>query len=294
MNPNVGANFILEAQKSTSAASDGFRMREAEFSFKSDVDPYFTANMIFSVAEESPGTYSVTPEEVYADTTGIPGLTLRFGKFYNAFGKQNRLHTHAYTFVDAPLINTLLLGDGLNSVGISGSWLIPTAFFSELTIQAAENLYTLAHLKTVFDVSDFATLEVGVSAITRWAWGLDFTWKHRPTDRGQGRRFNLAGEWMSGSLQGFTPAPDPNGLPTQGFDLYSQYEFLPRVYFQYRFDDVISHSLTRHGILFAYAPSEFSVLRLQADRGFAPGALPESRIIAQTNFTIGFHPAHDY
>jgi hypothetical protein len=99
---------------------------------------------------------------------------------------------------------------------------------------------------------------------------------------------------MSGQLDGFTTNLTPSGQPTQGFDVHTQYEFIPKTYVQYRLDDLISNSTTRNGILIGYAPSEFSVLRLQLDRSVDSNSVVNNRILAQANFTIGFHPAHDY
>ncbi len=296
MNPDIGANFLLTAQKNTSKTSEGLNFQEAEFSFKSDVDPYFTAMMIFSVAPSATNSkeFTIEPEEVYVDTTFIPSLTLRAGKFYGFFGRHNILHTHAFPFIDAPLMNQYLLGDGLNDVGVSASLLIPTKWFSELTVQGFGNFKSLAHLRSLLDINDDSTVEMGVTAVSQWAWGADLTYKHRPTDRGQGRRFNLAAEWMSGHLDGFTTVTNANGTPTQGFDAYVQYEIFPRTYAQYRFDDVTSNSVTRHGILLGYAPSEFSVFRVQYDFTKSESVANEHRVIAQVNFTIGAHPAHDY
>ena len=295
MNPDVGANFLFESQKSTTKVNDGMSLREAEFSFKADVDPYLTANMIFSVArsDSGPRDYTISPEEVYVDTTFIPSLTLRAGKFYDFFGKHNTLHTHAYPFINAPLINQALLGDGLNAAGVSASILLPTSFFSEFTVQEFDNFKTLAHLRTLLDINDDSTLEVGMSGVSKWAYGADITYKHRPTDRGMGRRFNVAGEWMSGQIDGFTQNVNPNGKPVQGFAVYSQFEFMPRTYLEYRFDDLLSGNSIRHNILLGYAPSEFSVFRVEYDRGLTSGLI-DNRLLAQVNITIGFHPAHDY
>jgi hypothetical protein len=298
MNPDVGANFLIEGRRGSvvRGTDQGIHVRETEFSFKSDVDPYLTANMIFSVAptDANPREYTIEPEEAYVDTTFIPNVTLRAGKFYGFFGRHNILHTHAFPFIDAPLISQALLGGGLNSGGISASYLIPTHFFSELTVQGFENFYTLAHLRTLFDLDDDSTLELGISGVTKWAWGTDVTFKHRPTGVGMGRKFNLAGEWMSGQLDGYTTAPTADGKPTRGFGVYGQYEFLARTFAQYRFDDLISGETTRHGICLAYAPSEFSVFRLEYDHTRSPSSDPDNRVLAQINITIGFHPAHDY
>ena len=296
MNPNIGANFLMTAQRNTSKTANGISFEEAEFSFKSDVDPYLIANMVFSVSPRSdnPNEFGIDPEEVYVDTTFIPKLTLRAGKFYGFFGRHNFLHTHAFPFIDAPLINQALLGDAINGTGLSAFILLPTSFFSELTLQGYENFKTLAHLRTLAEINDDSTLELGVSGVSQWAWGVDVTYKHRPTDRGQGMRFNLAGEWMSGRLDGYSTVLNANGTPTQGFAAYAQWEFFARTYLQYRFDDVKSNQTNRQSVLLAYSPSEFSVFRMQYDQTRAPDAQLEHRVIAQLNVTIGAHPAHDY
>jgi hypothetical protein len=211
---------------------------------------------------------------------------LKAGKFYTMFGKHNLLHTHAFPFLDAPLVNVALLGDeGLNEAGASASYLLPTSWFSELTYQALGNFRSLAHLKNLVDLDDDSTLELGLSGLTQWAWAVDLTFKHRPTDRGQGRRFVIAGEYLSG----LSPTR------TRGFYTYVQYEFSSRAYIQYRFDDLLeSNSQLRHGFLLGYAPSEFSVFRAQVDTR-SDGVNPrENRFLLQTNISIGAHPAHEY
>ena len=298
MNPDVGANFLIEGRHASEVKdiSQGVTLREAEFSFKSDVDPFWTAMMIFSVShsDNNAKEYGIEPEEVYIDSTFIPNLTLRAGKFYGLFGKHNSLHTHAFPFIDAPLVNQALLGDGLNAPGVSASYLIPTPFFSEMTIQGFENFKTLAHLRSLFDVNEDSTLEIGFSGVTKWAYAADVTYKHRSTGEGLGRRFNVAGEWMSGQLDGFTTASTINGTPTQGFNVYTQYEFLLHAFAEYRFDELLSEKTTRHSILFAYDPSEFSEFRLEYDHTRYLNGNPDNRVLAQVNITIGFHPAHSY
>ena len=298
MNPDIGANFLGTFQRNTSHSLQGFAIQEAEFSLKSDVDPYLTANMVFSVAPSAsnPKEYTIEPEEIFVDSTFIKGLTLRAGKFYAAFGKQNLLHTHAFPFIDAPLVNQAILGDGFNEAGMGAYYLIPTTFFSELIVQGFGDFKSLAHLHSLFELSDDSTLEVGATGVTQSAWGIDLTYKHRPTDRGQGRRFNLGIEWMSGSLNGYASVRSLNGGVPQGFTAYTQYEFLPMTYAQIRFEDLISQAIHRTGVLVGFAPSEFSAFRVQYD--YSPMAqttgMAEHRMIAQMNITIGAHPAHDY
>src|SRR6185295_19409236 len=131
-----------------------------------------------SVAQKAGTTeFGIDPEEVFLETISLPSVTLRAGKFKAALGKHNMLHTHAYPFIDAPLINQVLLGDeGLNEVGFSAAVLLPSPWFSEFTAQLVTNsndtLYNspsskdmagVGRLKNLFDLTDDLTMEMGVS-----------------------------------------------------------------------------------------------------------------------------------
>ena len=133
--PNVSANTLFLYRNSNFHQEDsdetrnGFDLREAELMFFADVDPYSRFSVLLSVhpdykydaatgkVEQS---WAVEPEEVFAESDQIPGVTMRAGKFKAAFGKHNQLHTHSYPFIDAPLANSKLLGEeGLNDAGVS-------------------------------------------------------------------------------------------------------------------------------------------------------------------------------
>lgn len=60
-------------------------------------------------------------------------LQLRAGQIFTEFGRHNPTHLHAWSFVDAPLVNgSFFGGDGLRNPGARLSWLMPTPFYSEL------------------------------------------------------------------------------------------------------------------------------------------------------------------
>ena len=142
-NPDISANFLTllqEGNRGKNAAlgnRNGLSLQEAELQFVSDVDVYFKANALFSINRPTPAQdYKIDPEEVYVETISLPVVTLKAGKFKAALGRHNQLHTHAFPFIDAPIVNRKVLGDeGLNEVGLSASTLIPAPWFMEITAQ---------------------------------------------------------------------------------------------------------------------------------------------------------------
>lgn len=236
--PDIGVNALILYHNSNFHQADmnpaaldtnpnGLNLQEAEISFKADVDPYNKLSLLLSVSPEysTDGTtvtqgWLIEPEEVFAENSSIDSVSLKLGKFKAAFGKHNTLHPHAYIFVEAPLINTRLLGnEGLNDVGISAASLLPVNWYSEMTLQAlrgkgeneqfnspspSENV-ALAHWKNLFDLSDELTFEVGASYATGQnsfkhktdLIGADFTFKWRPTKGGKYSSFLWATEYIS-------------------------------------------------------------------------------------------------
>jgi hypothetical protein len=112
----------------------GFTVQGAELNLQGAVDPYFrgNANVLFSI--DSAGESFVELEEAWLESVALPGnFQIRAGQLMSDFGRINTLHTHAWGFVDSPLVNARLLGpDGLRNPGARLSWLAPTPFYSEL------------------------------------------------------------------------------------------------------------------------------------------------------------------
>jgi hypothetical protein len=114
----------------------GFTVQGAELNLQGAVDPYFrgTANILFAV--DSEGESYLELEEAWLETVALPGnFLIRAGQILSDFGRINTFHTHAWGFVDSPLVNARLLGpDGLRNPGARLSWLAPTPFYSELML----------------------------------------------------------------------------------------------------------------------------------------------------------------
>lgn len=112
----------------------GFNLRSLELSIFAPVDPYFNFYATIPVEEEK-----VELEEAYFVTTSLPaGFQVKGGKFKSGFGRFNALHTHAWDFVDPPLVyKSFLGGEGLIEKGAQLTYLPP---FPIYTILGAEVL----------------------------------------------------------------------------------------------------------------------------------------------------------
>lgn len=345
--PNVSANALFLYRNSNFHKEDtnivnpdqernGFNLREAELQFDSDIDPYTRMSLLLSIHssyEANAGVvqekWSIEPEEGFVESDAISGVTLKIGKFKAAMGKHNTLHTHAYAFIAAPLANVKLLGDeGLNDVGASAAVLLPSSWFSEVTLQylrgEGENTefksltpgdgVGLLHWKNLFDLSDALTMELGASFAqgansfrgNTTLTGADLTFKWRPTNGGRFESLLWATEYL-GRTQAQTGLSDETG---SGVATWLQYQFAERWAALYRYDylkventfdpvNLPNDTSRRNSAGVLYMPSEFSSYKLEFDQrtGGVPsptGETTENAVFLQANFTIGAHPAHSY
>lgn len=331
-NPDVGANFLGLFQRGTALSDDrsqvphnGFSMQEAELQLNSDVDPYSRAAVLLSIHQESGSEeFVIDPEEIYLESISLPFVTIRAGKMKLAMGKHNQLHTHAFPFIDAPIVHQQLLGDeGLNETGLSAAVLVPVSWYSEVLVQAFnpsnEDLFNspksgdiggLGHLKNLWDLSEDLTVELGISGTTgknqldrsSTVIGTDLTFKWRPSIKGRYRSLIWSTEYLSGDRRGFIDAT--SGESTQklgGLATWLQYQFGERWWLQGRYEysglprsDAVPFQ-TRQSALLGFFPSEFSGVRLQYDRTTTQGiGTPDHTFALQYNVSIGAHPAHAY
>ncbi|EQC42947.1 hypothetical protein M899_0846 [Bacteriovorax sp. BSW11_IV] len=324
-NPQIGLNSLFSYKNSNkNSSTDGFSFDEAELQFSSDVDAYFRAEATIAIhkeieEEEHDGhthnhtSYAVEPEEIFVETTALPVLTVRAGKFLTSFGKLNTTHTHALPFVDKGLLQEKVFGDeGLSEVGASVSGLLPLSWFSELTYSAlqgdnedvfnAEDKHSLGHaarFTNLFELSDSATIEFGLSGLTQKAheetktdiYGADLTFKWKPVNLGKYNSFSWSTEYIKKDKKG-----EDSSSEVKGVSSYLKYQTSQRTFVQYRFEDLKVDDVknTAHSALVAYVPSEFSSIRLQFDRIDDNSEEKENKLTLQFNISIGAHPAHNY
>lgn len=343
LNPAISANSLILYRSSSSGAAaaadepNGFDLQELELQLTSDVDPYWKLNATFSMhpelsAPDADGDRTAESvfeaEEAYAETIAVPAVNFRFGKFKTAIGKHNTLHTHAYPFIDAPLLQTELLGEeGFNDIGVSAAALLPTPWFSEVTAQAVSgeaegldyfnsrsngDIVAIAHFKNLWDLTDSATVEFGVSGANGAnrlddhtdLLGADLTFKWRPVEGGKYTAFI----WSTEALQ--RVQNEANGAKNEraGLSTWVQYQFARRWWAQARMEwlgakdkGAVTTAMTlpersnKWSTLLGFVSSEYSAVRVQYDNLTQAGAdETEHRFFVQMNFSIGAHPAHAY
>lgn len=287
----------------------GLSVQEMEVQLVSVVDPYFKANLVLSL----PGGEGIAVEEGFVTLTSIPRVLVNIGKIKEPFGRENPTHTHAFLTIDKSLVGQAVFGgEGLNDMGVNAAILLPTPWYSEITlgVDAGNNdvvmgsgdplgIGTMAHWKNQFDLSSGTSAELGLSGLTgldafagrSTVGGVDLTLKSHGHARHQYNRVIWQSELMYRDVGGAGDAAKLGGLYS---DL--DYSLSHRVWIGGRFDYVgfgapQTYGATLIGVL---APTEFSAFRLQAQRQFLPDGHTADSIVGQLNFTIGLHPAHSY
>ena len=355
--PNISANALLLYKNSNLGNSlpgnsnpataynvidqNGLDIEEAELNFYADVDPYSHLNMVLTIhpnyvynstTKKVEQSWILEPEELFAESSEIPYTTFKIGKFKAAIGKQAILHTHAFPLIVTPLTNHVILGDdGLLDVGVSGAFLIPLPWFSELTVQGMRgkadntefnspypnNPVGVGHFKNLFDLTSTTTMELGqsyaygknsVNQITAIR-GLDATFKWRPESSGKYNSLLIGGEYLDRTLgQGLGYLKEKSN----GYYIWTKWQFAERWDVVLRTDKLkvansdsninvdalVNGTSYKNYVGFDFNASEFSSLHLEYNwmKGTMAnsGLKNEKTVFLQANFTIGSHPAHGY
>jgi hypothetical protein len=297
-NPAIGMNSLFSGQGAHNLNQPyGLQFDEAEISLISVVDPYWTfaSNIVFLDG----GT--VDPEEVWARSTSMPGIQLKLGKIRGTFGKHGLLHTHAFPFIQAPIVMANTIGEeGFKDAGAEAAWLTPLPWYSELTggvYRAAgidddhpldlgsmrhDNVPFLGHWKNQFDLNDATTLEVGQSMLQgrgvdgnrRDTYGADVTIRNVPAKNSNRRGWILQSEY----LQKGSATPDGYARDADGGYASLQYRLSQVWWMGVRGEQArnsladflvdatgapVRGKINRVSANLAWMPSEFSFIRLE-------------------------------
>jgi hypothetical protein len=302
-NPSIGMNALFSGQAAHNLNQPyGLQFDEAEISLISVVDPYWTltSNIVFTPD-------GVDPEEVWARNSSIPSLQIKVGRIRGTFGKHGLLHTHAFPFIQAPVIMGNTIGEeGFKDAGMEAAWLTPLPWFSELTggiyqgIAADDdhpldlgstrhdNVPFLGHFKNVFDLNDATTLELGQSYLegrgadgaVNSALGADVTVRNVPPQNSNRRGWIVQSEYIQrGSTLGGGYHKEQNGW-------YASFQYrLSQVWWSgvrgeqakdcftdFLVDDAgdpVPGKVTRASANIAWLPSEFSSVKLEYSHAVA-------------------------
>jgi hypothetical protein len=330
-NPAIGMNALFTGQAAPNLdQAYGLGFDEAEISLISVVDPYWTfvSNIVFLP------DHTVDPEEVWVRSTNIPSIQVKLGKLRGTFGKHGLLHTHAFPFIQAPIVMSNTIGEeGFKDPGVEASWLTPLPWFVELTggaYQAVgvdddhpldlgssshDNVPLLGHFKSLVDVNDATTFELGASILQgrgndgnmHSAYGADVTFRNVPPRNSNRHGWILQGEYLQkGATSDGNYAREQDGG-------YASFQYrLSQVWWvgvrgeqaresltDFVVDDTgapVPATVHRGSANVAWTPSEFSFVRLEYSHAKADGGIhpTDDRLMIQLSYTIGYHPAHAY
>lgn len=265
--------FILGPE--TEFRPEGFSLAETELNIESNIDDKFHGWATIALENEDGETVPVV-EEAYGNTLTMPyGLALKMGRFFSDIGYQNRQHTHAWEFADAPLVYRAFFANQLSDDGLQIRWVAPTDLYLELGTEllrgdgfpaggedrSGVNLVT-AFARVGGDVGSSYSWRAGVSRVNADAddrrtgediqtsftgdsdiTGLDFVWKWAPDGNPKIRNFVFQTEYYLRDEDGLVVS-DPDGAADsssydgkqKGFYAQGIYQFMPRWRLGLRYD----------------------------------------------------------
>jgi hypothetical protein len=110
-----------------------FNLGESELTVSASIDPYFSGVLTAAIT----GDNEIEAEEAFFRTTALPdGFTAKGGRFFSGFGYLNEVHSHAWDFVDQPLVYQAMFGGQYKQNGLQVKWLAPTDLFLEFGAEA--------------------------------------------------------------------------------------------------------------------------------------------------------------
>jgi hypothetical protein len=235
-------------------------------------------------------------------------------------GKVNPLHPHALPFIDLPAVLTNYLGDeGLNDAGVSVSWLVPNPmdFFQEFTLEVTggpssnpsfirsptSRYVYLAHLKNFWDLTENATLELGLTGLTgpnafehtTTMGAFDLTYKWKPL------RFNTYQSviWQTEALLSSAGTGAPEDVLTWGMYSSLTYQLDKRYFLTGRIDysnlpTSASEAERSCSATLGWFASEFQKIELEGKATTSNVRDQFSQAWLRWVFVIGAHGAHAY
>lgn len=320
LNPDISAIGDFRSFYSSEGPRnwDAF-VQGVELNFSSAIDPYAKAEF-FPVFEGEGGELNAKIEEVYLQSLSLPyNLQLKAGKFRQAFGRINTVHRHALPVIDVPVAYENFFGEALIDQGFSLSWLIPNrSFYQELIVEATRGseesplfAYSeenqpqlLAHLKNFWDLSENATLELGLTGAigdnevaqkTRIG-GIDITYKWSPIQYNTYKSFEWQTEFY---FSEFEQAIDDD-IHSWGMYSWLQYQlsrrwFVTGMYSYSENPQLADFEEQAISATFGWYATEFQKLeigpKLSTENAFGDTAFSG---LFRWVFVIGSHGAHQY
>ncbi len=298
-------------------------LNELELQVASVVDPYARAEFLFSFGKDlNTGELGIELEVGTLTSTAIPfQIQATIGKFKPQFGKINSLHPHYFDFVEFPrMISNFFDSEGMFMEGVSLNWIVPNPFdfYQELVVEVGrvgsepnaslvqgvtDRLLYTGHLKNFFDLTENATFEIGLSALTGPnTFGfttnmadIDLTYKWKPIQFNTYHSFI----WQTEAMISKTDVSVTKTIQTYGAYTFFEYQIEKRTFVGTRFDYSGLPGLEKSderttSLLLRFQPTEFQILALEfqnINRNYGPSF---NQVVFRAIFGIGTHAAHMY
>jgi hypothetical protein len=179
------AGFVPPNDGDVGPGQRSFNLGETELTVAANVDPYFFANATVALTADN----QVSVEEAYFKTLALPsGFSLKAGRFFSGLGYLNEIHSHAWDFIDQPLVYQVFFGSQLTQDGAQLKWLAPTDTFIELGAEAGNGRKfpgTSRDSNALSGTALFAHVGGDWGDSTSWRTGVSFI-EHRAENRSYG------------------------------------------------------------------------------------------------------------
>ena len=242
---------------------EGFSLGETELVMSANIDDKFYGQFTAAFTDEN----EVEVEEAFFETLTLGhGLTFRGGRFYSGIGYLNSFHSHAWDFVDQPLVYRAMFDNQYGDDGVQLRWVAPTDIFLEFGAEMfrGENYPAAGAANRGKGVTTFF-VHIGGDIGIEHAWrvglsrfeanaddretgddaspdifngettltGIDFVWKWAPNGNPRERNFKFQAEYFRQEVDGnFDPASSGTALRDKNrqYGWYAQaiYQFMPR------------------------------------------------------------------
>jgi hypothetical protein len=322
LNPNISlvGNFVGFAGNDRTLPSQAWELSEVELGLQAAIDPYSRADVFIAFSAEG-----VDVEEAYVTWLTLPGsLSLRAGKFRTNFGKFNPIHPPETPFANRPLAAQRFFGEeGLTTLGLSASYLLPTPFYLNLDVEAGTNFKDaplfgeesesgeiisggrradLGYVTRLSTYADFSETTNGIFGLS-WAHGVhdpegllssdilgfDATIRWKNPRRAIYRSFI----WQTEVYYARRSEADGSEKAWGAFS-YAEYQFARRWRAGLR-GDYVQEPSEKGGLAYlTFWSSEFSALSLQGSLVRRPDGRNDLGAFLKLTFNIGPHGAHPF
>jgi hypothetical protein len=307
--------------------------RHIELIMAGRVDPYASAVVRFSAAEEPVGRngrdveVNVKLEEANGTLLALPiGTTARFGQMAPRFGTLNMVHEDDLPQVDRPHVLRRFFGqEEMNAEkGLEAFWILPAAFYQEFSLGvfngddeeafgrgSLRDPLILSRLRSFFELGDLGGLQVDVSGGTgktsenrrNTIGGLGLKYKWFPSVGYPFPLITVAAEGIYGN-RGVAVTDSAGNASTRhrqrgGYYAYGQYDWSKYWAAGLRYDWTQLPTSNGHEWALSpylqFKPSEFLRFRVQYTHTVGSGPSRDmDEVFVQGSFVIGAHPTERF